>query len=266
LLTLSSCKVHFHGFKAFNAIHKYLRFGPQTCDLVSASPLEDGPAWAEGLVCHERSQDRSDRQDRGLELLQSTLRSTHVEMIGDDHPCGYPARHFVSSLSQPGRTLHVPTAAATPDHPDSEVTNVRSSHSSPDHELATFYHISDNPSAAPTSDSNSNAHIHQRRQSTLLRQPSPTRISSHNNCIQPYNTVKLLADWRGASVILLRLDPTVPLTGCYILGCHPFQTGKAQFPTTMSKMTVPPDLRIYCGRASWPLAPYGHRNCLLSIY
>jgi hypothetical protein len=98
----------------------------------------------------------------------------------------------------------------------------------------------------------------------FLRLLSSTRISSHNNsCIQPYNTVKLLADWRGASIILLRLEPTVPLTGCYILGC---QAGKAQLPTTMSKMIVPPDLRIYCGGAGWPLAPYGHWNCLLSIY
>jgi len=105
---------------------------------------------------------------------------------------------------------------------------------------------SDHPNAAPTSDNNSNAHIHQLRQSTLLRQPSSTRILSHNNsCIQPCNTVKLLADWRGSSVILLRLEPTVPLTGRCILGCHPFQVGKAQLPTTMSKTLVPPDLRIY---------------------
>jgi hypothetical protein len=142
---------------AFNAIHISLRFSPQicgpfavafTCDLVSTSPLEDGPAWAEGLVCHDRSRDRSDMQDRGSEISQSTLRSTHVEMISDDQPCDCPVRHFVSSLS-PVRLYYVPTAAATPDHPDSEVADVRSSQLSPDYELATFSHISDHPSRSP---------------------------------------------------------------------------------------------------------------------
>jgi hypothetical protein len=82
----------------------------------------------------------------------------------------------------------------------------------------------------------------------FLRQPGSTRISSHNNsCIQPCNTVKLLADWRGASVILLRLEPlTVPLTGCYILGRHLFfRSGRRSYQQPMSKMLAPPDLRVY---------------------